>query len=613
MVRITEFPEDGHSWTVVDIGPVERLKENENDITWQIKLRRFEHGEPIYKPVSVAAPLFRRIRLQSVWRAQKPATNMSPPKHWRIKFHGADSRIVWLRKWNGEIKILSSDPHDNSPPYVLAYCETNVVPVQSKYGGRVPVPIHSILIRPTEVIRHYLAKTDALARYMFDFSDNGGRNDHLFGRQKTGWFGNEYIFDPAGIYYDEHSLGQLVGTLSIRNLQRCLGDLSNRARADHINGVSHRPICKLLNSGQNDWLVEGDFRNLFDYNAGFDGPLTAFGVSVLLEDRNRPATPWGKGVHFKPIERSLSPRTPIGMPKTGLIPDAASISSDPSVSSRQAGGNHKKLAFEDDEFFDSSEPSIAPDEVVKRTGSSADPSHFRRPVADVIDQFSALSGSSGNMDVGKLGEPEHEKPRNTKESQDDEPKFEDRSHLPAIDTPFKLEPLDFAPTQEGEIPEHFWPFIGMGKAFQNGTEYDVSVSYFDSGRRLSLPHIPLSWDSRASCTHSPSGRRRALIIRHTISGYLGIPVYCWLFDIERRIKGEMAPVFFLTDSPSLLNHHAVQNILHYRISTENSGWPSEKTHDGPFRSYPVKHPSGSIRPEVSAANKLLNCLSRWSR
>ena len=372
-------------------------------------------------------------------------------------------------------------------------------------------------------------------------------------------------------------------------------------------------MCKLVNRDQNDWLVEGDFRNLFEDNAGSVEPSIGFGVSVLLEDRNRPVTPWGKGVHFRPIERSLSTRAPIELPKTGLIPDAVSISSDPSVSSRQAGGNHKKLTFDDDEFLETGEPGIAPDEVVIRTGSSTGATHFRRPVADVIDEFSALSGSSGNMDVGKLGEPDHEKPGNAKETQDGEPKLEDRSHLPAIDAPFKLEPLDFAPTQEREIPEHFWPFIGMGKAFQSGTEYDVSVSYFDSGRRLSLPHIPLSWDSRASCTHSPSGRRRALIIRHKISGFLSIPVYCWLFDIERRIKGEMAPVFFLTDNPGLMNHHAIQNILHYRISTENSGWPSEKTHNGPFKSYPVKHPSGSIRPEASAANKLLNCLGRWAR
>jgi len=581
---------------LVSVGPVTRAAGLYTEPMWEAS---FKHNNGSSISVHLAAPLLTFLPLGSLWKSQSLHKLHGGYQLEQVKVEANRQSIIWRANENS-LEFMGKNTSGTIPYIFLPSPED---------------PRDGVLVRCSEVIRFYFGASGLLTRFIFDFAKEASQNDALFFSDLTGFVPDgHFVIAPSRHLKSDKEAHFIAKQLAYKPSRKSLALIASSARSLNSEKGNVWPVATAPIEGTTVWNVTGERKNVVIYEAGLSPQtVSVFGVASIFK--------CSAPIEYPEI-RILRPPTkkrPPTIKDPMLVPVAKSISNTPTVKSSEAG--KVPLDLEVRPMLDISEtrPGMVdnPPKLVRSIEDNESGKTIRlAPVFDDVDEVSALLGNGNDESAGSLvvvpgGEdPNEEWEKTTKE----ELEPIDRSSLPSLFEPFDLDLLKINDAPQTQIPPEFLPLIEAARLIANEAENKWAINIADKPvknlleGKAYLYDLPETWGSRIHCSKSPTGHRRALVIR-----FEAADIEVALLDIEQRHKSEFSAYIILTRRPDSLTSDLLAKVIHWRLYEKgtNKCWPTRETHSGFFWASRLQH-SYLSEPHKRIRNKIFSYLEDFT-
>lgn len=326
-IIIDGFPNDRIVRQITSVGPVQRRAEGEQIPLWNVSLSILNddsNNEVEAYHTLVGAGFLKHLRIGSTWTGSLP----DHPQGHRKVFHalsvdGSRQQIfIRVDAADGTPVFHPYGANVEGPAYVL-------MPVLSNET------IRWVVVRCTEVFRAFFSSIGPIAKYVFDFTDNG--NNHCIFHSP---FTRKIDDSTFRIYrlnrISNEDAGVIGMFLFLDDTRRSIIDFAMSARSQMEKGACIWPVMRAPVSDSAEWRVFGQNKTLILEET--DEVIEVFAVAQILSSKLDAVFPTVE-VFYDGFSRKLAEST--AMTFQSLKSDVADAT--PELNSLSTPGNEARV------------------------------------------------------------------------------------------------------------------------------------------------------------------------------------------------------------------------------------------------------------------------------
>ncbi|MGH6763593.1 MAG: hypothetical protein ACRECW_18615 [Phyllobacterium sp.] len=530
--------------------------------------------------IALGAGVLKHLAVASLWRGNTLQGIRGDCRSRAIRISTEGQQLVQrIDDWQGNPEFCPYDPEENAPPY-LRLAVLNDQHVRNAF------------VRCSELIRFYFGQVSVISSRLFDFDDSCA-NPHLYNTAATGWRSDGLFAIAPSDEISSNDAAFLAVLLASTPSRRSLAMAARSARVAMHNNRPVWPAVYAPVEGEVIWEIIGPRFPFEDKTSETEREGEVIGISQIVRCHApvsvRQIEILRSGSHSKAEQHA---------PSKLFLAGGDTISGKPPVRSDEPPDFSTGSIVDVGDTLANLRPATAAIDTRVNYKAIRDNDLMLIPKGDPSDatSVSTVDGTAGSLDIGS-----YETTVSVPATVDAADKLTDdqeidRSLLPELFSDYPDDLPGIVVTPLVDVPSIFRNLVEGRRLFSANFSEPVDIGFLGERTGTSfadaipLLQLPSEWGQFVKCERSPTGYRRALVLRIFTDTW-----QCLFFDIERRTDTEPIGIHcMLFPSSRPLPMPVVARIIRSRLSGES--WPSRHTHSGAFFAESMRH---SFKPPIA--------------